>query len=72
LFLYCNAIKSEISQIGQRNKIIKIADRHGWDVVKEYPIHPLADDNDDAVKFRATFNRANRRRPKPYDSSGWF
>jgi hypothetical protein len=44
-----DAIKSEISQIGQRNKIIKIADRHGWDVVKEYTIHPLADENDDAV-----------------------
>jgi hypothetical protein len=62
-------IKSEISQIGQRNKIIKIADRHGWDVVKEYTIHPLADDNDDAVKLRAAINRANRRRPKHYDRS---
>lgn len=62
-------IKSEISQIGQRNKIIKIADRHGWDVVKEYTIHPLADDNDDAVKLRVAINRANRRRPKPYDRS---
>lgn len=61
--------KSEISQIGQRNKIIKIADRHGWDVVKEYTIHPLADNNDDAVKLRAAINRANRRRPKPYDRS---
>ena len=46
-----DVIKSEISQIGQRNKIIKIADRHGWDVVKEYTIHPLADDNDDAAKL---------------------
>jgi hypothetical protein len=25
-------IKSEISQIGQRNKIIKIADLHGWEI----------------------------------------
>jgi hypothetical protein len=64
-----DVIKSEISQIGQRNKIIKIADRHGWDVVKEYAIHPLVDDNDDAVKPRATINIANRRRPKPYDRS---
>jgi hypothetical protein len=48
--LFEDIIKSEISQIGQRNKIIKIADRHGWDVVKEYTIHPLVEDNDDAVK----------------------
>ena len=29
-------IRSEIEQFVQRNKLIKIADRHGWDVVKEY------------------------------------
>ena len=62
-------IKSELNEITQRNKIIKIADRHGWDVVKEYSIPPLADDNEDAVKLRAAINRATRRRAKPYERS---
>jgi len=60
-------IKSELVEYTQRNKVIKIADRHGWDVVKEYTIHPLADDNDDAVKLRAAINRVTRRRSMPYD-----
>jgi len=62
-------IKSELNEITQRNKIIKIADRHGWDVVKEYSIPPLADDNEDAVKLRTAINRATRRRAKPYERS---
>jgi hypothetical protein len=60
-------IKSELNEITQRNKIIKIADRHGWSVVKEYSIPPLADDNEDAVKLRAAINRATRTRAKPYE-----
>jgi hypothetical protein len=62
-------IKSELNEITQRNKIIKIADRHGWDVVKEYYIPHLADDNEDAVKLRAAINRAIRKRAKPYEHS---
>lgn len=59
-------IKSELIEYTQRNKVIKIADRHGWDVVKEYAIHPLADD---AVKLRATITQATRRSSRPYDRS---
>jgi hypothetical protein len=62
-------IKSELNEITQRNKIIKIADRHGWDVVKEYYISHLADDNEDAVKLRAAINGAIRKRAKPYEHS---
>lgn len=64
-------IKSELNEITQRNKIIKIADRHEWDVVKEYSIPPLAGDNEDAVKLRAAINRATRRRAKPYERSNY-
>ena len=52
----------------ERNKIIQIADRHGWDEVNEYSI-PLADDNEDAVKLRAAINMATRKRAKPYERS---
>ena len=64
-----NIIRSELGEYKERNKIIKIGDRHGWDVVKEYTILPLADDNDDAAKLRAAINRATRKRffTKPYD-----
>ena len=54
----------------QRNKILKIADRHGWDTVNEYLDDPLADNNDDAIKLRYAVNRATRKRNyryRPYD-----
>lgn len=57
-------IKSELVEYTHRNKIIKIADRHGWDVVKEYTIHPLPDNNDDAVKLHAAINQTTRRRSR--------
>ena len=54
----------------QRNKILKIADRHGWDTVNEYLDDPLADNNDDAIKLRYAVNRATRKRNyryRPYE-----
>ena len=50
----------------QRNKILKIADRHGWDTVNEYLDDPLADNNDDAIKLRYAVNRATRKRNYRY------
>jgi len=60
-----DVVKSEISEIRQRNKLIKIADRHGWDTVRGYTLHPLAD----ATKLRTAITRASRKRnvSKPYD-----
>lgn len=54
--------------IKQRHKILKIADRHGWDTVNEYPDDPLADSVEDATKLRAAIDRASIKRntPKPY------
>ena len=49
------AIRSELEEIQQRNKLIKIADRHGWDTVREYTFHPLADNNEDAAKICKSF-----------------
>ncbi|KAH3712457.1 hypothetical protein DPMN_072159 [Dreissena polymorpha] len=55
----------------QRNKLLKIADKHGWDTVRDYDEHPLADNDDDAAKLRSASARANRnRRFRPYDDSG--
>lgn len=60
-------IKEERQQFVQRNKLLKIADTHGWDTVKKYSVDPLADDNDDASKLRAAINSARiSRRSKPY------
>ena len=36
----------------ERNTIIRIADRYGWDVVEEYVDDPLTDGTDDATKLR--------------------
>ena len=63
------AIRSELEEIQQRNKLIKIADRHGWDTVREYTLHPLADNDEDVAKIRSAIARASRKRwsVKPYE-----
>ncbi|CAG2238592.1 unnamed protein product [Mytilus edulis] len=62
-------ISEEKETLGKRNKILKIADKHGWDTVQEYLDSPLADNKDDAVNLRSAIIRANSRRRnfKPYD-----
>lgn len=66
-------IDKEIAELRQRNKILKIADRHGWDTVNEYLDDPLADNNDDTIKLRGAVNRDVRKRNyrgKPYSYTG--
>ncbi|CAC5372030.1 unnamed protein product [Mytilus coruscus] len=62
-------ISEEKETLRKRNKILKIADKHGWDTVQEYLDSPLADNKDDAVNLRSAIARANsrRRNSKPYD-----
>ncbi|CAG2209771.1 unnamed protein product [Mytilus edulis] len=62
-------ISEEKETLRKRNKILKIADKHGWDTVQEYLDSPLADNKDDAVNLRSAITRANsrRRNSKPYD-----
>ena len=66
-------INSELDTLRQRNKILKIADRHGWDTVSEYLDDPLADNNEDASKLRGAIVRAGRKRKRPgfQNSSGF-
>ncbi|XP_053385369.1 uncharacterized protein LOC123546311 [Mercenaria mercenaria] len=57
----------EIDELKQRNKLLKIADKHGWDTVREYTDNPLADNSEDAANLRAAIARAMRnRRFNPY------
>jgi hypothetical protein len=44
----------------KRNRILKIADKHGWGTVQEYLDSPLADDKDDAANLRTAIARAAR------------
>ena len=61
-------LAKEKQEIKDRNKILKIADSHGWDTVREYSADPLADNNEDASKLRSAINRARyARKFKPYD-----
>jgi hypothetical protein len=50
------------------NTILKVADRHRWDTVKEYLDSSLADHKEDAGDLRVAISRVNRKRctPKPY------
>ena len=63
-------VAEEKETLRKRNKILKIADKHGWDTVQEYLDSPLADDKDDAANLRTAIARASRKRnSKPYDRS---
>ena len=63
-----SVLAKEKQEIKDRNKILKIADSHGWDTVREYSADPLADNNEDASKLRSAINRARyARKFKPYD-----
>ncbi|XP_062600575.1 uncharacterized protein LOC134262208 [Saccostrea cucullata] len=61
-------INKEIEALHHRNKILRIADKHGWDTVKEYTDSDLADNPEDASKLRAAISRAaaKKRRYLPY------
>ncbi|CAC5426438.1 unnamed protein product [Mytilus coruscus] len=62
----------QIDTLNQRNKILKIADRHGWDTVHENLDDSLADRVEDASKLRTAVFRANHKRTanKPYNRGG--
>ncbi|CAG2214530.1 unnamed protein product [Mytilus edulis] len=55
-------ISEEKETLGKRNKILKIADKHGWDTVQEYLDRYLADNKDDAVNLQSAITRAISRR----------
>ncbi|XP_021341517.1 uncharacterized protein LOC110442310 [Mizuhopecten yessoensis] len=68
-----------LAHLDERNKIVKIADRHGWDTVAEYEDDPICDDADDSSKLRQAEARAQRKRKaksasrntnKPYERPG--
>ena len=46
----------------ERNKIIRIADKYGWDVVEEYIDDPITENTDDATKLRQAEYRAKIKR----------
>jgi hypothetical protein len=48
-------IKEEKAALLHRNKILKIADRQGWDTVHEYLDDQLEDDTEDATKLRCSY-----------------
>jgi hypothetical protein len=64
-----DTLKLYINHLNKRNKIVRIADKYGWDVVQEYQDDPLTDDADDASKLRQAIFRVKERsnNKKPYD-----
>ncbi|CAG2187381.1 unnamed protein product [Mytilus edulis] len=59
-------IDSEKKALTHRNKLLRIADRHGWGTVKEYSDNDLTDNSEDASKLRAAIFRASKKRQTPY------
>jgi hypothetical protein len=54
-----------------RNKILRIADKHGWDTVKEYTDSDLADNAEDATKLRGAIFRAAKKRRYNFDGKDY-
>ncbi|VDI58551.1 Hypothetical predicted protein [Mytilus galloprovincialis] len=54
--------EQEKETLRRRNKIQKIADKHGWDTVQEYLDSPFADNKDEAVNLRSAITSSNSRR----------
>lgn len=63
------ALNSVVKDLNKRNKVVRIADKYGWDVVQEYQDDPITDDADDATKLRQAIFRAKKRNNnrKPYE-----
>ena len=55
-----DVISEEKELLNERNKILKTADRHGWDTVKEYLDSPLAYNKDDANDLGSAIARTAR------------
>lgn len=53
-----------LSLIAERNKLIKIADKHGWDTVNQYMADPLAKDEADDKRLRKAVKDAEKSREK--------
>ena len=50
-------INEGIELINKRNKLLVLADAHGWEVAEAYNADPLADDNTDEKKIRKAKKR---------------
>jgi hypothetical protein len=64
-------IQREKEALRHRNKILCIADKHGWDTVKEYTDSDLADNAEDATKLRGAIFRAAKKRKCNYDGKDY-
>lgn len=53
-----------LSILSERQKLIKIADKHGWDTVNNYVSDPLAKDEADDKKLRKAVKEAEKSREK--------
>ncbi|CAC5361581.1 unnamed protein product [Mytilus coruscus] len=58
-------IDSEKNALTPRNKLLRIADRHGWGTVEEYSDSDITDNSEDASKLRAAIFRASKKRQTP-------
>jgi hypothetical protein len=67
-------IERERKAIKYRNKLLRIADKHGWGTVKEYVDSDIADNSEDASKLCSAISRASakNRRFTPYDKNPKF
>ncbi|CAC5391052.1 unnamed protein product [Mytilus coruscus] len=51
-----------IKALKERNKILRIVDKYGWDVVDEYIDDPITEGTDDATKLRQAKYKAKAKR----------
>ncbi|XP_062613052.1 uncharacterized protein LOC134274832 [Saccostrea cucullata] len=73
-------IKKAVLRINDQKKVIRIADKYGWDVAKEYKDDPITESTEESQRLRQAEARAKRKRfdkrnynnPFRTDSSKFF
>ncbi|XP_062581176.1 uncharacterized protein LOC134242979 [Saccostrea cucullata] len=61
-------ITDSVSKIKEQKKVIRIADKYGWDVAREYKDDPITDNSEDNQRLRQAEQRAKRKR---FDNSNY-
>lgn len=63
-----DVIKNSVLRIKEQKKVIRIADKYGWDVAKEFKDDPITENSEESQRLRQAEARAKRKR---FDKKGF-
>lgn len=63
-----DVIKNSVLRIKEQKKVVRIADKYGWDVAKEFKDDPITENSEESQRLRQAEARAKRKR---FDKKGF-